>query len=290
MPMAMDDAAHEQQMLVQWCMAAQVFAESEFRQAIQRTYCTEEEDTEEIQPVIEQINGSMSAFSLELRSCMDQTSGIRNWALVNTNADAISTGATPYTASELVTLKTLVEGVFTEKMGNYSLSLHEALRMATKRNGTAAGTLTRAETESLIRKFCADGWLATDPDGGYVVLGARSIIELQSFFNVGFGDYIRLCSLCKEMATSGIMCMECMEAVHPYCANRLASASGNQLACPACNKHIEQPRKFGPGERGVPHLVESVAGSVRGESVGVEEPATQSIKKLRIEDSSDDEE
>ncbi|KAJ2256128.1 hypothetical protein GGI13_001301 [Coemansia sp. RSA 455] len=298
MPMAMDDTEHEQQMLVQWCMAAQVFTESEFRQVIQRTYNTEEEEMEEIQPVVEQINSSMGAFSLELRSCMDQTTGTRKWALVNTNTDAISTGATPYSASELVTLKTLVVGVFTEKMGNYSLSLHDALRIATKRNGTVAGTLTRAETESLIRKFCADGWLATDSDNGYVVLGDRSIIELQSFFNVGFADYIRLCSLCKEMATLGIVCMECMEAVHPYCANRLMSASAGQLSCPACNKHIPQLNKFGPGERGVPHALESVAGSVRGESVaasvrgesvGVEEPATQSIKKLRIEDSSDEE-
>ncbi|KAJ2491308.1 hypothetical protein IWW37_002390 [Coemansia sp. RSA 2050] len=282
MPMVTGDTEPEQQMLVQWCMSAQVFSEPEFRQTIRRIHCIDEgKDMEEILPVVEQINGSMSAFSLELRSAMDQTSGVRMWALVNTNADPISIGATPYTASELIMLKTLVEGVFTEGSGNYSMSFHDALRLATKRGGT------RAEVESLLRRFTGDGWLALDE--GFVVLGARSIIELQSYFNTGFADYIRLCSLCKEMATSGVVCMECQEAVHPYCAGRVAEANGGQLSCPKCNRHIRQPWKFGPGERGVPHALESGALEAKEENVGVEEPATQSIKKLRIEDSSDEE-
>ncbi|KAJ2821536.1 hypothetical protein GGI24_004188 [Coemansia furcata] len=277
MPMAMDsDTAVEQQMLVQWCMAAQLFTESEFRDAVQRTQQSTDAE-EEIHPLIEQLNHTLGAFSLELRSCMDQTSGVRMWALANTNADAISMGATPYTASELVTLKTLVEGVFTEPAGNYALSLHDALRLVTRR----VGAPTRAEAETLLARFCGDGWLAMDQ--GFVALGARAVIELQSFFSVGFPDYIRLCSLCKEMATKGIVCTECLEPVHPYCADRVAG--GKVLACPACNRHIAQPRKFGPGERGVPHALDDVA-SAREPS---EEPATQSIKKLRIEDSSDEE-
>ncbi|KAJ2335413.1 hypothetical protein GGI00_001374, partial [Coemansia sp. RSA 2681] len=187
----------QQQMLVQWCMSSQVFSEASFREAVNRI---SQMDTDEViavdagdegavvvqlQPVVEQINASMSAFSLELRSCMDQTSGVRMWALVNTNADAIATGATPFSASELSALKTLVEGIFTEPQGNYSLVLHDALRLVSRRNTGATGaTLTRAEGESLIRKFSSDGWLATDDSGGYVVLGARSLIELQTFFNV----------------------------------------------------------------------------------------------------------
>ncbi|KAJ2698527.1 hypothetical protein H4218_003257 [Coemansia sp. IMI 209128] len=275
MPMVIDDTDSEQQMLVQWCMSAQVFSDPDLRQAIRRIHSIDDDKgMKEIHPVIEATNASMSPFSLELRSAMDQTSGVRMWALVNTNADPISIGATPYTATELVTLKTLVDGVFTEEQGNYSLSLHDALRLATKRGGT------RAEIESLIRRFTNDGWLALDE--GFVVLGARSIIELQSYFNVGFADYIRLCSLCKEMATSGVVCVECMEAVHPYCANRVTEANGGQLSCPQCNRHIGQPRRFGPGERGVPHVLD---GGTKEES---EEPATQSIKKLRIEDSSDE--
>ncbi|KAJ2741656.1 hypothetical protein GGI20_005037 [Coemansia sp. BCRC 34301] len=299
MPMATAPVDVKQQMLVQWCMSSQVFSEASFVQAVRRINHDDEDEVvdveegegiEELRRVVEHINESMNAFSLELRSCMDQTSGMRMWALANTKADAIATGATPFSASELSVLKALVEGIFTEPMGNYTLSLHDALRLASSRRaGSTGASLSRVDAESLIRRFMADGWLATDDSDGYVVLGMRSVIELQSFFSVGFADYIRLCSLCKEMATCGIVCMECLEPVHPYCANRVAaaSASGHQLSCPACHKHIMQPRRFGPGERGVPHEL----GGKEEESVGDkdDEPTMQSIKKLRIQDSSDEE-
>ncbi|KAJ2893288.1 Non-structural maintenance of chromosomes element 1 [Coemansia aciculifera] len=294
-------SVEQQQMLVQWCMSAQVFSEPAFRRAIKRitttSNSTEEDDGDvvvvegeaeggdvDLHGIVEVINESMRSFSLELRSCMEQTSGVRMWALSNTNADGISTGATPYSASELSVLKTLIEGVVTEAQGNYSLTLHDALRMAANVGGS------RAEALQLIRKFSNDAWLSSDDGltGGYVCLGERSIIELQSFFSSGFADYVRMCSLCKEMATCGVVCMECLEPVHPYCAVQLASASlGDQLACPACNKIISQPRRrFGPGERGVPH--ELLLSKEGGDGEEEEEPATQSIKKLRIEDSDGD--
>ncbi|KAJ2463795.1 hypothetical protein GGI02_005156 [Coemansia sp. RSA 2322] len=297
MPMALTLSAVAQQMLVQWCMAAQIFSEPAFRQAVGRVGSSQAAETddevcrqEEIQPIVEQINSSMAAFSLELRSCMDQTSGERMWSLVNTNADDMFKAATKYTPNELAMLKALVEGIFTDASGNYAMALHDALRL-----GSSITTVSRTEAEALVRRFSRDGWL-DDKREGFVVLGSRAIIELQSVFNLGFGDYVRLCSLCKEMATRGLACSECLEAVvHPYCAERVAEASG-QLTCPACHQRIRQPRRFGPGERGVPHSAPAAGGGEKNGSdaeesdieQASEEPATQSIKRLRINDDDDD--
>ncbi|KAI8317811.1 hypothetical protein GQ54DRAFT_315140, partial [Martensiomyces pterosporus] len=85
-------ASTEQRMLVQWCMSSRLFGEAALRQAMQRIYAAEDLD---MQRTIDGVNASISAFSLELRSGMDQRTGDRMWAVVNTNADAISTTATP---------------------------------------------------------------------------------------------------------------------------------------------------------------------------------------------------
>ncbi|KAJ1939967.1 hypothetical protein GGF37_004181 [Kickxella alabastrina] len=261
-------------MLVQWCMSAQLFSEAKFRQEIRRIY---RDNEVEMQEIIESINNSLATYSLELRSIMDQITGERMWALSNTTADSISIAATPYSSNELPILKSLVEEIYTERAGNYALSLHSALKYATEK-GPAGFTKTNAE--ALISRFCQDDWLSRD-NSGYIVLGARAAIELRSFLADGFGDYQRQCALCSESATRGIVCPECSAVVHPYCAERIASSvDGNQLSCPGCHQQMVRPRRFGAGEAGVPHVFEAT----QADSVNL----TQQGRKRVMEDSEDE--
>ncbi|KAJ1902574.1 hypothetical protein LPJ81_003533 [Coemansia sp. IMI 209127] len=250
--------------LIQWCMSSQLFTEQSLNEAIARIYTEETAAAIELQAEVEQINGTLSVLSLQLRSAMDQRSGSQLWALVNTNADKISTGATPYTTTELAMLKALVEAVFTSADGNYAIDLHTAIRLI---SALGSATFGRRDAQDLIARMCADGWMEKT-ESGFIVVGMRALIELQSFFNDGFGDYARFCSLCKEMATSGRVCNQCDDSVHPFCADQIMQSAGS-LSCPKCHKPMSDALSFGPNEAGIPHSL--VASTPQPDDNGVTE-------------------
>ncbi|KAJ2704590.1 hypothetical protein FB645_003156 [Coemansia sp. IMI 203386] len=285
-------AENQQRMFLQWCMSARLSSETQLRETIRRIYADESMD---IQEIVDSANICLAKYSLELRSSMDQTTGTRQWAMVNTNADIIATGATPYSQSELAFLKALVEKIFTQEDGNYAISLHDALR-TDLRNGTTG--MQRGQAEKLVTEFCKDKWLARSQDG-WVVLGTRAIIELQPYFTDGFSDYQRHCALCSEMATQGVVCTECYAVVHPYCAEQLALSTNpmqrsstadtgsGQLSCPKCRRQISRPMRFGPGMPGVPHSIEQT--QAEPATLSPEEESTSRGRK-RVLDDSDQEE
>ncbi|KAJ2361242.1 hypothetical protein IW150_007293 [Coemansia sp. RSA 2607] len=241
---------------------------------------------------VESINNSLTNYSLELRSALDQNTGVRMWAIVNTNADATMIGATPYSQPELAILKALIEGIFTASTGNYALTLHSALKVAVN-NSTPP--IQRSHAEKLIGMFCKVGWLMRDEDEGFVIIGTRALIELTSFFTDGFSDYQRHCALCSELATQGFVCTECDAVVHPCCAKSISPslAENGELSCPKCHKQIARPMRFGPGQPGVPHEIEPTQQTYQEEdiaSVTVEELSLNSPRgKKRVIDEDSDE-
>ncbi|KAI9500528.1 hypothetical protein GGI25_001647 [Coemansia spiralis] len=252
--------ATERKMLIQWCMSSQLFTDTSLRQTIERLYPAD--SMEDIQAEVDQINSMLSLFSLELRGCMNQTNGERQWAVVNTNADPISIGITPYSAAELNSLKVLIETIFAGADGNYAIDLHAALR--TIANLGPSG-FTRGNAQEFLSRLCQDGWLDKETFAGYVVLGGRALIELQPYLNGGYGDFVRICSLCKEMATCGVVCNQCQVPVHPYCASQIEQSVG-ALSCPKCHQRMTGSLRFGPGEIGVPH---SLAGTPQADRSGL---------------------
>ncbi|KAJ2358545.1 hypothetical protein GGF43_000737 [Coemansia sp. RSA 2618] len=236
----------ERQMLVQWCMSKQFFSEEKLQETISRIYGDE---APALQDAVDAINSRLTRYSLELRSSMSQTSGARMWALINTKADTIATGATSYSPTLLTILKHLIERIFTDRHGNFAVDLHTAVREATDKG---PASYLRRDAQEAIDWFCADGWLQSSE--GWVMLGQRACIELQAYLTDAFADYMRMCALCKEMATQGVMCDECNAFIHPYCASRLAETSkAQQLSCPACHQAMVSPRSFGPGKPGIGH-------------------------------------
>ncbi|KAJ2310990.1 hypothetical protein H4R23_002065 [Coemansia sp. Cherry 401B] len=234
------------QMLVQWCMSARFFNEATLQASISRIYG---EDAPALQDVVDTVNSRLARYSLELRSSMEQVSGERSWALINTKADAIATSATPYSPVQLTILKHLIERIFTDQRGNFALDLHTAVREATAKG---PASFSRKDAQEAIDWFCADGWLQST--GGWVMLGQRACTELQAYLSDGFANYVRVCALCKEMATQGVVCGACGAFVHPYCADRLSETSkARLLSCPSCRQPMEAPESFGPGKPGVAH-------------------------------------
>ncbi|KAJ2716568.1 Non-structural maintenance of chromosomes element 1 [Coemansia spiralis] len=122
----------------------------------------------------------------------------------------------------------------------YAIDLHRAVREAAAK--CPAGH-SRRDAEDIIDRLDADGWLAVETQ--WVGIGQRACIELQPYLTDAYPDSIRTCCLCKEMATRGVVCAACNEALHPHCAERLASDSA-ALSCPACRQRMDSPEQFGP--------------------------------------------
>ncbi|KAJ2798460.1 hypothetical protein H4R20_004813 [Coemansia guatemalensis] len=237
----------EKQMLVQWCMSAQFFSETELQNNIKRILGDGHQGT--AMEVIDQLNPTLEKFSLALRSSMSQTSGEQWWALISTNADGISMTASAYTAMELGILRQLIESVFTEPLGNYVIGLHQAVREATEKGPSS---FSRREAQDLVMLFCRDGWLAID-DGRWVTIGQRACIELQQYLEDAYPEFVRTCGLCKQMATTGLMCGGCGAFAHPYCVDRLKFNATGAPSCPECRQQLNNSDAFGPGKSGIPH-------------------------------------
>ncbi|KAJ2403307.1 hypothetical protein GGI23_000012 [Coemansia sp. RSA 2559] len=141
-------------------------------------------------------------------------------------------------------LKALVETVFTSADGNYAIELHTAIRLI---SALGSATFGRRDVQNLIARMCADGWMEQTGSRGFIVVGMRALIELQSFFNNGYDDYMRFCSLCKEMATCGRVCSHCDDPAHPFCADQVVQ-SAESLSCPKCHRPMPDALSFGPNE------------------------------------------
>ncbi|KAJ2078446.1 hypothetical protein H4R24_004469 [Coemansia sp. RSA 988] len=241
--------ALKKQMLVQWCMSAQFFSDAELQKNLKRLLGDEHQEA--APEIIDQLNSTLEQFSFALRSSMSQTNGERWWALISTNADGISMTASAYTAMELGILRKLIESVFTEPLGNYVIGLHQAVREAAEKGPSS---FSRREAQDLVMLFCRDGWLAID-DGRWVTIGQRACIELQQYLEDAYPEFVRTCGLCKEMATTGLMCGGCGAFVHPYCVDRLKLNSTGMPACSECRQYLNDSDAFGPGKSGIPHSV-----------------------------------
>lgn len=187
----------------------------------------------DLETYISWTNRALSPLDLEIRSALHQTSRERIYALVNTTSDPMTQLATTYSADEIAFVKKMLDAMFdgannrgrTEAMCLSSIEVLQLAKKAPRRetqDGAAPNPqpkLTGSETEELMRKLEAEGWLEKS-DAGFYTLSPRALMELKSWLIDAYNDpdddndqeaarrkKIKTCEACKEIIT--MVCFTC---------------------------------------------------------------------------------
>ncbi|KIM29007.1 hypothetical protein M408DRAFT_23223 [Serendipita vermifera MAFF 305830] len=201
---------------------------------------------EEIGTYINEINDTITPLSIEFKSRIDEVSGKRVWALVNTVDGEIAQLATEYTATEITYFKQLIDLIILAPADAFSVSSLAAIREVTNMKAN----MTKAQADAALQNFVANGWLYKSERGRYA-LSTRSLIELELYLRRTFEADVPECTHCTELCTLGYACNNdeidvladededsgaCKIYIHRHCyiSLRRAATAANPLKCPAC--------------------------------------------------------
>lgn len=186
----------------------------------------------EIGTYIQEINDTITPLSLEFKSRIDEVSGKRMWALVNTVDGDIAQVATEYSATEITFFKHIIELIVLAPADAYSVSSLAAIREVTNMKAS----MTKSQAEAALSNFVANGWLYRSDRGRYA-LSTRSLVELEVYLRRTYENDVPECSYCTELVTLGVACnsddRSCRAVLHRHCYD-LLRRSPNNFKCPLC--------------------------------------------------------
>ncbi|KAG9055994.1 hypothetical protein FS842_000613 [Serendipita sp. 407] len=194
----------------------------------------------EISDYIQEINETLLPLSIEFKSRIDEVSGKRIWAMVNSMDGDIAQMATDYSAAEINYFKAIIDLIVLAPADAFSVSSMLAIREVQK----IKGTLSKAQGELTLRSFVANGWLYKTRRGRYA-LSSRALIELELYLRNSFGDDVPECSQCMELCTLGVACNSVLEEsgcptyLHRHCHDNLRRANP-RMKCPRCESDWTQ--------------------------------------------------
>ncbi|WFC99401.1 hypothetical protein MYAM1_002145 [Malassezia yamatoensis] len=185
------------------------------------------------------MNQDMVQIGLEIRTCHDQRTGQAYMMLVNTRADSLAEIATPYTATELMYIKSLVrfldlkpliqiETIFVNHP-RYAISSMAALQLA------GPAQLTKRAASDVLAHLQEQKWIDLSRSTGQYTLTLRALQELDTYLRNQLEQHVLECVACFALVTQGEQCATdgCRGALHTSC-RQWHSAQPNRR-CPACN-------------------------------------------------------
>ncbi|RKP15138.1 hypothetical protein BJ684DRAFT_18509 [Piptocephalis cylindrospora] len=187
---------------------------------------------ETLNMVVGLINGKLQDFDMGIRSGLDEETGEKWWAFVNTSEDpSASLIASTHSIPELSFLNRLIRRMVRDREGKrYSIGSIRALGERPPQG------CTRMEAQRILDQFVQESWLNLSPDGRYC-LGLRTLLELGPYLKTRYEDDIVECTLCMDMITRGRRCpnTQCAARLHHYCATQYFDGLPlpSQL-CPTC--------------------------------------------------------
>lgn len=178
---------------------------------------------------IHQLNNSLEPLDFKIASILDETTGVKIWAFINTKSDELSQIATDFTPVEIAYFRNVVEQIILASHGSYSVSSMTALREV----NNLKQTITKSHAQNLLDTFVVKGWLLKSRRGRYS-LSSRTLLELQTYLKANYEDDIHECTICLELLTKGIGCYtrQCGARLHAHCYKRFARES--KVQCPSC--------------------------------------------------------
>ncbi|KAL0088195.1 hypothetical protein F4703DRAFT_1926931 [Phycomyces blakesleeanus] len=189
------------------------------------------------------INQGINEIDLALKRSHNERNGVPVIALVNTLDDEISQMATEYSPSTIMYFRQLAENIITAEDEDYAISSMEAIRLGQK----MTPALTQKETQDLLDRLVADGWLFCTRQGAYV-METRTVLELNAYFKEQYGEYLKECQFCLDVVTMGERCesVDCPVRIHRHCAERYFREQPNST-CPLCGTMWSHLNTFGLG-------------------------------------------
>lgn len=177
-----------------------------------------------------QLQSELARVGLELRVCNDERTAEAYVLLVNTKADALAEIATPYSAVELVYIKTVVEHVVMAPNARFAIASTRALQLASD------AQLTKRAASDLLQNLEQRDWLHLTRSTGYYTLTLRALNELDSYLRNEFEEQMLECVSCFALVTHGTRCASdgCHAALHTACQQWVQTSGAAARACPLC--------------------------------------------------------
>ncbi|CAD6992323.1 unnamed protein product [Ceratitis capitata] len=96
---------------------------------------------------------------------------------------------------------------------------------------TVKKNLPKMHIQDLIKKWIDQGYFIEKDDKIY--FGPRMLVEYANHLKTHFSEYIKDCSLCKNVVLWDIKCVRCEVKVHKECIRTFLKRKSN---CPSCGE------------------------------------------------------
>lgn len=192
------------------------------------------------------LHTSLARLGLDLRACHDQRTGEPFLVLVNAKADTLAEIATPYSAVELVYIKSVVRRVCADQIEAIVTHPCFALRSTDALHLAGPAQLTKRAASDLLQNLEQRGWLQLQRSSGHYTLTLRALNELDTYLRNAYEEHLLECVACFALVTYGEQCATpgCRAALHTAC--RQWRAAEEQRSCPRCGTPW-QARPVGDG-------------------------------------------
>lgn len=232
-----------------------------------RAIPAEDITAEDLDNYVDTLNAHISAYDLEVRYTLHQTTRERVYALVNTSTDALTQMATVHSADDIAFVKRVLDCMFetnnTARAEVMAVTSIQALKLAKapagegrRQSGIQGQTqgvnasLTMSQAEKVLDSMVAEGWFELSPKGFYS-LTPRALMELRGWlldtYNTEDSEdedddeeephlKIKHCHACQIIVTVGQRCpdMVCQARLHDHCVRNAFRAQGGREECPVC--------------------------------------------------------
>jgi len=232
----------------------------------------EETPLEAIEHIVNTVGRAIALHDYQIRTSIDQRTGERVWAWVNTQSDPATQMATTLTPDELSFVKRVLDAIFdtynSQRMEKMCVTKAEVLKLShpprnrPRPSSDAASSgadpaalaqqmapsadkgLRHSDVERVIRDLISGGWFEQSKEK-FLTLSPRGLMELQNWLFASYNDpdvaeggwqRIKKCEQCKEIVSWGQRCSvwTCIVRLHDGCADKLWQARRNHT-CPRCN-------------------------------------------------------
>ncbi|GJJ12094.1 hypothetical protein Clacol_006335 [Clathrus columnatus] len=176
---------------------------------------------------IQELNGHLESVDFKIASTIDETTGAKIWAFINTKSDELAQLATHFSPVEIAYFKAVVEQIILASSESYSVSSMTALREVT-------GLAPKKQASHPLSQV--DTYVHILSRRGRYSLSSRTLLELQTYLKAHYEDDIHECTICYELLTKGIGCytLQCGARLHDHCYKRFARDNRASSSCPTC--------------------------------------------------------
>eukprot|EP00040_Diaphanoeca_grandis_P013787 m.69627 g.69627 ORF g.69627 m.69627 type:complete len:309 (+) comp24119_c0_seq2:235-1161(+) len=177
------------------------------------------------------INSHLTPLDMRIQSIESEVDGNKFYALTNDVGDTAAALATELTKPQIELFRILVEKIV---CGEGPVSKFEAMNTVKD----LEGNMSKQQCQENCKQFVEDGWLC-EPNAKSYSLGARAMMELDSYIRKEFGEAVSLreCMITGRLCMHGDMCSNCGGTAHFYALQKLFDshrAKNRPITCPSC--------------------------------------------------------